>query len=128
MKVNFLWKFLSKLQNFSIKQLSLLNHTILNMINSVMFKKIVYFTYFYPKNKKIVTDFSYHNSSSFMGRSKGIEPLHAGATIRCVNRFTKIAMNGRGSRIRTHIYGFGDRCSTIELYPFTLLYDYNKYT
>ena len=29
-----------------------------------------------------------------MGRSKGIEPLHAGATIRSVNRFTKFAMAG----------------------------------
>ena len=25
--------------------------------------------------------------------------------------------HGRGSRSRTHINGFGDRCSTIELYP-----------
>ena len=27
-----------------------------------------------------------------MGRSVGIEPTHAGATIQCVNRFTKAAM------------------------------------
>lgn len=24
---------------------------------------------------------------------------------------------GRGTRIRTLIYGFGDRCSAVELYP-----------
>lgn len=29
-------------------------------------------------------------------------------------------LSGRGSRARTHINGFGDRCSTIELYPFAL--------
>ena len=34
-----------------------------------------YFTYFTPKNKKIVTDFSYHNSSSFMVPETGIEPV-----------------------------------------------------
>ena len=27
-----------------------------------------------------------------MGRLMGIEPMHAGATIQCVNRFTKAAM------------------------------------
>ena len=27
-------------------------------------------------------------------------------------------LSSRGNRIRTRIYGFGDRCSTIELYPF----------
>ncbi len=27
----------------------------------------------------------------------------------------------RGNRIRTRIYGFGDRCSTIELYPFMFI-------
>ena len=31
------------------------------------------FIFFYPKNKKIVTDFSYHNSSSFMEQVTRIE-------------------------------------------------------
>ena len=30
-----------------------------------------------------------------MGRSVGIEPTHAGATIQCVNRFTKAAIPNR---------------------------------
>lgn len=37
-------------------------------------------------------------------------------TIQCV-----LFIYGRGSRTRTHINGFGDRCSTIELYPYRLL-------
>lgn len=31
---------------------------------------------------------------SQMGRDKGVEPLHAGATIRSVNHFTNTAMAG----------------------------------
>ena len=51
----------------------------------------------------------------------GLEPMNAGATIRCVNHFATTAVcqteNGRGSRSRTHTNGFGDRCSTIKLCP-----------
>ena len=34
----------------------------------------------------------YQLSYTPMGRLMGIEPMHAGATIQCVNRFTKAAM------------------------------------
>ena len=56
----------------------------------------------------------------------GIEPTNAGATIRCVNRFATTAMNliiknGRGSRNRTHIKGFGDLRFTIKLYPYNFI-------
>ena len=34
------------------------------------------FTHFTHKNKKIVTDFSYHNSSSLMEHMTGIEPAY----------------------------------------------------
>ena len=30
----------------------------------------------------------------------------------------KVKSNGRSTRIRTQIHGFGDRCSTIELYSY----------
>ena len=52
-----------------------------------------------------------------------IKPL-IGRTIKMtVSRFTKFAVFfGRGRRIRTLIYGFGDRCSTIELYPYKITY------
>ncbi len=53
-----------------------------------------------------------------MGRPVGIEPTTAGATIRCVNPFATAAIYGRGSRNRTHIDGFGDRSSTVKLYPY----------
>ncbi len=53
-----------------------------------------------------------------MGRPVGIEPTSAGATIRCVNPFATAAIYGRGSRNRTHIDGFGDRSSTVKLYPY----------
>ncbi len=57
-----------------------------------------------------------------MGRPVGIEPTNAGATIRCVNHFatTAIIENGRGSRNRTHIKGFGDLRFTIKLYPYLI--------
>ena len=59
-----------------------------------------------------------------MGRPVGFEPTHAGATIRCVNHFATTAMNvnGRGSRNRTHIKGFGDLRFTIKLYPCVVTY------
>src|SRR5699024_244241 len=63
-----------------------------------------------------------------MGRPEGFEPSRAGATIRCVNRFATIAIkqniqlnNGRGSRNRTHIKGFGDLRFTIKLYPYYMV-------
>ena len=37
-----------------------------------------------------------------MGRLMGIEPMHAGATIQCVNRFTKAAMSFI-NRTREHV-------------------------
>ena len=51
----------------------------------------------------------------------GIEPTHAGTTIRCVNHFTTTAIliKCRGSRNRTHIKGFGDLYITIIRYPYT---------
>ena len=61
-----------------------------------------------------------------MGRPVGFEPTRAGATIRCVNHFATTAIFirdtilnyiGRGSRIRTHSDGFGDRSFAIKLYP-----------
>lgn len=54
-----------------------------------------------------------------MGRLMGIEPTNAGSTNRCVNHFATIAIiiQNRGSRIRTHTDGFGDRSTTIILYP-----------
>lgn len=53
------------------------------------------------------------------GRYVGVEPTRAGATNRCVNHFTNTAiLVNRDSRSWTHIYGFGDRYSTIELYPY----------
>ena len=33
-------------------------------------------------------------------------------------KLTSTFYNGRGTRTRTQIDGFGDRCSTIELYPY----------
>ena len=36
----------------------------------------------------------YHTCSANMGRSMGIEPTCAGATIRCVNHFATAAMAG----------------------------------
>ena len=36
------------------------------------------------------------------------------------------AFQCRGSKIRTHINGFGDRCSTLELYPYRHIYYSNK--
>src|SRR5699024_4592555 len=63
-----------------------------------------------------------------MGRPEGFEPSRSGATIRCVNRFATIAIkqniqlnNGRGSRNRTHIKGFGDLRFTIKLYPYYMV-------
>lgn len=53
-----------------------------------------------------------------MGRIVGIEPTRAGATIRCVKPLRHIR-HGRGSRNRTHIDGFGDRCTTVVLYPYS---------
>ncbi len=54
-----------------------------------------------------------------MGRLMGIEPTNVGTTIRCVNHFATTAIiNGRGSRNRTHIKGFGDLRFTIKLYPY----------
>ena len=37
-----------------------------------------------------------------------------------VGLFVKIVSRGRGAR--TPIYGFGDRCSTIELFPYVLFF------
>ena len=37
-----------------------------------------------------------------------------------VGLFSQIVSRGRGAR--TPIYGFGDRCSTIELFPYVLLF------
>src|SRR5699024_9350551 len=63
-----------------------------------------------------------------MGRPEGFEPSRAGATIRCVNRFATIAIkqniqlnNGRGSRNRTHIKGFGDLRVTMKLYAYYMV-------
>ena len=56
-----------------------------------------------------------------MGRLMGIEPTHAGTTIRCVNHFTTTAiLKCRGSRNRTHIKGFGDLYITIIRYPYQM--------
>ena len=58
---------------------------------------------------------------SRMGRSMGLEPTNAGATIRCVNPFATTATFytfGRGSRNRTHTKGFGDLRSTVKLCPY----------
>ena len=38
------------------------------------------------------------NYTRILGRLMGIEPTNAGATIRCVNHFATIAMNGAESR------------------------------
>ena len=50
----------------------------------------------------------------------GIEPTHVGTTNRCVNHFTTTAIikksRGRGNRTPTN--GFGDRRSTVKLYPY----------
>lgn len=54
-----------------------------------------------------------------MGRIMGVEPMHNGATIRRVNHFTIFAI-GRGNRNRTHINGFGDRCTTVVRSPYLL--------
>lgn len=37
------------------------------------------------------------------------------------NRFIGISLQNRGSKNRTRIDGFGDRCSTVELCPFSQL-------
>ena len=44
----------------------------------------------------------YQLSYTPMGRLMGIEPMHAGATIQCVNRFTKAAMSFI-NRTREHV-------------------------
>ena len=68
----------------------------------------------------------YQSIFSYMGRDTGFEPARNRATIYRVNPFTNHAiLYGRGNRIRTHIDGFGDRSSTVELYSYnlhTLLY------
>jgi hypothetical protein len=68
---------------------------------------------------RCLTAWLYPNNK--LGRTRGIEPPSAGITIRCVNHFATTAniefKNGRGSRNRTHIGGFGDLCSTVKLCP-----------
>ena len=39
-------------------------------------EKTYKYNLFSPKNEKIVTDFSYHNSSSFMVEMRGVEPRY----------------------------------------------------
>ena len=63
-----------------------------------------------------------------MGRMMGFEPTRDGATIRCVNHFTTFAINGRGCRNRTHIDGFGDRCTTVVRSPYLILFYYTKFS
>ncbi len=57
--------------------------------------------------------------SSHQGRLMGFEPTHAGTTNRCVNQLHH-NRHGRGRGSRTPTDGFGDRCSTIKLYPYEM--------
>lgn len=57
-----------------------------------------------------LANFPNYNIKTGPTNTKSVEPV-----IR-VGLFVKIVSRGRGAR--TPIYGFGDRCSTIELFPF----------
>lgn len=48
----------------------------------------------------------------------GFEPVYVRVKVLCLNQtwLYPNTNNGKGDRSRTHIYGFGDRRSTIELH------------